>query len=134
MNFKVFLTVSALTLAGLFSNAQAVCIKCIRQAQQAAARARALAPVVPVIQTLNKIILVGEIRNDLYKVFIQKIGIGAKDYAALAQGNPVLEADLKALYMTFNQGEIEAQKALDAFCAQWQIAPIKIDAVELLYE
>jgi len=126
MNFKVFLTISALTLAGLFSNAQAVCMRCIRQAQQAAARARAAVVVVPVIQTLNKQIIVNEIKSDLDKAFILKIGIGVKDYAALAQGNPVLEADLKALYMAFNEGEIEAQKALDAFCAQWQINAITI--------
>lgn len=131
MNFKVFLTISALTLAGLFSNAQAVCMRCVRQAQQAAAqaRARAAATVVPVIQTLNKQIIINEIKSDLYKIFVQEIGVGAKDYAALAQGNPVLEADLKALYMAFNQDKIEAQKALDAFCAQWQIAPIKIAEV-----
>src|ERR1700735_795364 len=123
-------------IAGIFLNAQAVCMKCILRAREAAARVRhaavlaeaaqraaamaaAVAPIVT--KTINKQILIDEIKSDLYKVFIKEMGIGAKDYAALAQGDAVLEADLKALYMSLNQDKTEAQKALDAFCAQWQL-------------
>lgn len=130
-------------IAGIFLNAQAVCMKCILRAREAAARVRhaavlaeaaqrAAAVVIPtavapiVYPTINKQILIDEIKADLYKIFVQEMGIGAKDYAALAQGDAVLEADLKALYMSLNQDKAEAQKALDAFCAQWQLETIII--------
>ena len=131
MKFKLLLPL--FLIVGVFLNAQAVCYKCIRAAQAAAARARAAAAVViptavaPIVYpTINKQSLVAEIKADIYKIFVQEMGIGAKDYAALAQGNAVLEADLKALYMSLHQDKTEAQKTLDTFCAQWQLGTITI--------
>ena len=138
MKSKLFFPL--LLIAGIFLNAQAVCMRCIIQAREAAARVRAaqaaqrtaalvatiVTPAPVVTPTINKQILIDTIKADLDTIFVKQMGIGAKDYAALAQGNAVLEADLKALYMALHQDKTEAQKALNASCSQWQLETITI--------
>lgn len=69
------------------------------------------------------------IKADLYKIFVQEMGlINIESHALLmSDGNDELKEDIKILYSSFNQDcKTEIQQKLQVFCNKWKLEAIKI--------
>ncbi|UNE35341.1 hypothetical protein KG892_05190 [Vermiphilus pyriformis] len=79
--------------------------------------------------SINTYILTQGIKADLYKIFVQEIGlINIESHALLlSQSNNELKEDIKILYSSFNQDcKPEIQQKLQVFCNKWKLEAIKI--------
>lgn len=83
---------------------------------------------------INKKVLMLKIKQIIYMVFFQEMGIIGGDFSDMAQGNAELAQDLKELFcVSFNRDDEIAQEKLDEFCQKWELEKIEISEAHTFY-
>lgn len=74
--------------------------------------------------------LIMRIKQDLYKIIIQEVGLEDPDWMSMANGNCEQARELENLYKS--ETITDAQQKLDAFCKKWALEAVMIEFEALL--